>query len=506
MHPVGSDWVRRHPDVAEGNAAQCRNCHGADYRGTELSRAFGDRVLSTEFGTLRMWRGFQVGCYNCHNGPGSEHQINNSAPYVQDITTGTPAGVPVQVQLRGSDANGNSLTLRIVSQPIGGTVGLVGNQATYYPLPGYSGKDQFTYAAWDGYTNSNLGKVWVQVTATQTNQPPTADAGGSQQVASGESVTLGGSGSDPNGDTLSYSWTQVSGPTVTIQNATQAVATFTAPSVAQTTDLVFNLLVDDGQGGTANAQTTVTVLAAPVSDKVFFFPQIGNGTGNTLVLLSSIVLLDSGADTVATVEFFSQDGQPMSLSLQGQGDSRAIWVFNLARGASLELKTTGDGNLQVGYARISGGVGLSGTAVFEEKDAITGITLTEAGVPAAEPLTGFTVFVDTVGSRNTGLALINPVASGGAAHLTLRLYSKSFVLLRTVSVDLAEGEHLAQFVTELFPDYGQASEMQGVLTVASDRGVVAATIRQSFDSTLAFPDFVPTLTIFPVIPNRADAQ
>ena len=46
MHPVGAAWVERHPDVAEeGGAQRCRACHGADYRGTVLSRAKGDRTL-----------------------------------------------------------------------------------------------------------------------------------------------------------------------------------------------------------------------------------------------------------------------------------------------------------------------------------------------------------------------------------------------------------------------------------------------------------------------------
>ena len=93
MHPVGQDWARSHGDAAEHQGGgQCRACHGLDYRGTELSRAFGDRLLSTEFGTVRFWRGFQVGCYSCHNGPNSESKINNSPPSVQDITAETLAG------------------------------------------------------------------------------------------------------------------------------------------------------------------------------------------------------------------------------------------------------------------------------------------------------------------------------------------------------------------------------------------------------------------------------
>ncbi len=67
MHPVGQDWVTRHDNAAESNSARCRVCHGNDYRGTVLSRALGDRVVSA-FGTKNFWQGFQIGCYTCHDG------------------------------------------------------------------------------------------------------------------------------------------------------------------------------------------------------------------------------------------------------------------------------------------------------------------------------------------------------------------------------------------------------------------------------------------------------
>ncbi len=74
--------------------------------------------------------------------------------------------MPVEIPLSASDADGNSLSLRIVSQPANGTVGLVGTVATFYPFDGFSGSDSFTYAAWDGSTNSNLGHGSVTVADT----------------------------------------------------------------------------------------------------------------------------------------------------------------------------------------------------------------------------------------------------------------------------------------------------------------------------------------------------
>jgi len=165
MHPVDQEWARgKHGDAAEKfGIASCQPCHGTDYRGTVLSWAKGDRTVVTEYGTKSFFRGARVGCYHCHNGPNSEQAIRNAAPVVPDDLRSTPNDVPLKVVLKGTDANLDPLSFRIVDQPRHGTVGLVGTDATYFPAPGYVGQDAFTYAAWDGKTNSNLGSVKVTV-------------------------------------------------------------------------------------------------------------------------------------------------------------------------------------------------------------------------------------------------------------------------------------------------------------------------------------------------------
>ncbi len=72
MHTVGQDWVKMHEDVAEKNSASCRACHGADYRGSVLSKTFAARTFSVEHGTKTFAKGHMVSCYDCHNGPGGD--------------------------------------------------------------------------------------------------------------------------------------------------------------------------------------------------------------------------------------------------------------------------------------------------------------------------------------------------------------------------------------------------------------------------------------------------
>lgn len=72
MHTVGQSWITSHEDVAERNAAQCKSCHGSDYRGSALSKMFNARSFSVEGRAKTYLRGEMVGCYDCHNGPSGD--------------------------------------------------------------------------------------------------------------------------------------------------------------------------------------------------------------------------------------------------------------------------------------------------------------------------------------------------------------------------------------------------------------------------------------------------
>jgi len=97
------------------------------------------------------------------------------------------------------------------------------------------------------------------------NEPPIADAGADRTVDSEQAgVTLDGTGSsDPDGDALTYSWTQIGGPGVSLSGADTATPSFDAPVGPAT--LEFELSVDDG-GATDTDTVVVTVEAPPAVD------------------------------------------------------------------------------------------------------------------------------------------------------------------------------------------------------------------------------------------------
>ncbi len=91
------------------------------------------------------------------------------------------------------------------------------------------------------------------------NQKPTANAGADQAVDEQTTVTIEGSGTDSDGSVASYTWSQTSGPEITLTNTSQQTLEFTAPVAKQEASLEFTLTVTDNDGATASDSIMVTV-------------------------------------------------------------------------------------------------------------------------------------------------------------------------------------------------------------------------------------------------------
>ncbi len=112
----------------------------------------------------------------------------------------------------------------------------------------------------EGYTlGDNVSSVTIEI--TNVNNPPVADAGADQTLNENSVVYLTGSASsDPDGDLLTYSWTQIAGSPVSLADPTTVGQSFTAPFVSAGGEtLTFELMVDDGYGGTSTATVNVNV-------------------------------------------------------------------------------------------------------------------------------------------------------------------------------------------------------------------------------------------------------
>lgn len=92
------------------------------------------------------------------------------------------------------------------------------------------------------------------------NEPPHADAGPDQIGVAAGTVTLDASASyDPDGDPITFAWSQLSGPTVALSAANAAQTSFTA---AEGQVYRFRVTVRDSAGAQASDTITVTSQAA----------------------------------------------------------------------------------------------------------------------------------------------------------------------------------------------------------------------------------------------------
>lgn len=173
-----------------------------------------------------------------------------------------------------------------------------------------------------------------------TNAPPTADAGPDQTVNEGDPVTLDGSGSsDPDNDPLTYQWSQVAGPAVSLDTNNPVYPTFDSPWVdAGGATLTFRLIVSDGELDSNLTLVNITVKNVnnpPVADA---------GVDQTVQEGSPVTLDGSGSydldNESITYSWIQTAGSQVSLS----GSDTAIASFTAplvgSAGETLSFKLT----------------------------------------------------------------------------------------------------------------------------------------------------------------------
>jgi len=137
------------------------------------------------------------------------------------------------------------------------------------------------------------------------NSAPTVDAGTDQSYVEGTVIILAATGSDADGDAISYTWTQTSGETVTLSSTTDQNPAFTAPDVTADTELVFSVTVSDG---TATATDTVTIT---ITDT----PAATPSSRKDQVLVSGLTAtLTATADAGDTIAWLQTSGTTVTLS------------------------------------------------------------------------------------------------------------------------------------------------------------------------------------------------
>ncbi|MEO5368044.1 MAG: tandem-95 repeat protein [Magnetococcus sp. WYHC-3] len=215
---------------------------------------------------------------------------SNDAPIANSANLNVTEDTPASGYLSARDADGDTLTYRIVSTG-SGTVSLVDSATgayTYTPRPNSFGTDNFTFQVNDGTVDSGLATVTVSIATV--NDLPVADAGANLSVDEGAAIVLDGSASsDAEGNITSYRW-EVTGNTTALPlpaaGPTPTVS-LTIPAVMAASILTFRLTVTDSANATANDTMTVTVNPVVRSMSI---ADVTVAEGNTSITNATVVI------------------------------------------------------------------------------------------------------------------------------------------------------------------------------------------------------------------------
>jgi hypothetical protein len=202
----------------------------------------------------------------------------NDQPIAYSNEYGVDENEQLTFYLEGYDEDEDNLKFELVANTTFGdaTLDPDSGKVIYTPHYKYSGLDTMTYIVSDGRSASppelirlivgngggsslSANPVAKDDSGTDGGQP-IADAGPSISTIPGTQMTLDGSEStSPSGDTLTFSWSQVEGPDVSLTGEDSAFPSFVAPEVESVTTMTFELVVADDSQSTP-ASVTITVI------------------------------------------------------------------------------------------------------------------------------------------------------------------------------------------------------------------------------------------------------
>jgi hypothetical protein len=248
----------------------------------------------------------------------------NDAPDAVNDTATTDEDTPTNIDVKANDTDvdqGDTLTITNVTDPAHGSAEVVDGKVNYKPADNYNGPDSFTYTVSDG--NGETATATVNVTVTPVNDVPSVgDITGASSAIEGESKTYTVTGTDDDGDALTYAWTVKSG--AANANITSGAATHTATVKFLDGPGSVNLqvVVSDGHGGQVTKNLDSNLISVTnvdpditsfTSTPYFFGPLSFLGNTPNASKFSG-AWTDPGADTW-TAQLDYQDGTPLTQTL-----------------------------------------------------------------------------------------------------------------------------------------------------------------------------------------------
>ena len=225
----------------------------------------------------------------------------NTPPTGTGDTRVTTRNVPVNGSVSGTDPDGDVLTFTKATDPAHGSVVVnMDGTYTYTPAAGYIGTDNFTITISDGQGGTTTVTVDITVNPP-ANNPPT---GTGDSKTTTKDVPVGGavSGTDPDGDPLTF--TKATDPAHGSAVVNPDGTYIYTPAAGYIGTDNFTVTISDGNGGTATVTVNITVNPTPNN------PPTGTGDAKTTIRDTPVNGAVSGTDPDGDALAFTKDTDP----------------------------------------------------------------------------------------------------------------------------------------------------------------------------------------------------
>lgn len=133
----------------------------------------------------------------------------------------------------------------------------------------------------------DVASINIIIRDDESNQAPTVNELTERSIVAGELVEISAQGADPEGDALTWQWTQVSGSAITLNDSDTQTVFFTMPDE----DIVLEVTASDDFGVTASQQVSIQAEAeAPPPPAATPTPPTNNGGGGGSIPFAYLVL------------------------------------------------------------------------------------------------------------------------------------------------------------------------------------------------------------------------
>ncbi|MBI4444435.1 MAG: hypothetical protein HY645_00890 [Acidobacteria bacterium] len=231
------------------------------------------------------------------------------------------------------------------------------------------------------------------------------------------------------------------------------------------------------------------VSAVGITGRSTIFPHFGDGSmGGGLALTTTLFLVNDLATTVnADVQFFATNGSPLTLTLDGVSGSS--FKVALKSREMKRLSTSGTGAPKSGWIRVDADQPLTATLSFGIRRS-NGTLVTDVGISESIPGTHFTLFADTIGAANTGVAVVNPSESQGV-NLHFELLRQNGTVASVTDISLDPRGQRAAFLDEIFKSVSGIGEFEGSVVITSSQPFAGITLRTIGDQLTSLPMVSP---------------